>query len=420
MVDGKYVCTLTAYCRSDLQRNFVRHEWPKILEVSTCAQPPNLAAQLSSNNPSYLSLLPEKFDPAFNTLISNLERTQTACVISLATRELYLMPSSLPTLHPQPTSAHLPSILAVTIVNKPDNHTNKPAIPKPGGVPSPSLGPQPRPRGPPPNVPTTPPPPGTAKSQLFMAGVRLAVVGVAKNDTNNLNLVNHTVGFLVQHCGAEFNEFPEPSKTNLVIVHSPYVGNLTEVPCLLDLKLDNSVRFVRGLQYLDNCCKSSQQLPISPAEKLFPSGGLIIVEASAALREDTFRRLFVAVDKQAQRQVEWKVKIERSLLPSMRAIPNDPRASRVCDVVSAYMGHKIFEVTAEEEPHSHTPANAVEGLPPLLVRTALKLAFIHASKFRHIIILTADSSLATIARRHQILAVDMEGLDLFFKAQAFV
>lgn len=74
-------------------------------------------------------------------------------------------------------------------------------MPKLSNALSPALGPQPRPGGHTPNMAPAPP---TATGAKFMAGVRLAVVGVPKNDANNLNLVKHTVGFLVQHCGAEY------------------------------------------------------------------------------------------------------------------------------------------------------------------------------------------------------------------------
>lgn len=193
------------------------------------------------------------------------------CVVPLATRDLILISSPLPTLHTRPLSGPTPSILAI-LINK--SEASKPLQPKPqpilsplgpGGVPSPIT-------AVPGGVRSPSAVPVTTKPQLFMSNVRLAVVGVMKTETHNLSVVKHTVGYLVQHCGAEyhlffllcfnfiflyliipliyhmFNDFPVPGKTNLVIVHTPYVANLTEVPCLLDLKLDPSVRFVRGLQ----------------------------------------------------------------------------------------------------------------------------------------------------------------------------
>lgn len=145
---------------------------------------------------------------------------------------------------------------------------------------------------------------------------------------------------------------------------------------------------------------------------------MILVDTGIMLQDDTFRRVFAFIEKERdRRQVEWKVKIEKSTIPNLKTMmTSDYRAARACEVLSAYqraidnalysvicifslsgysyMGHMIFEVTPEESPHSTTLANQVPAdLPPLLVRTALKLAFIHAAKYRYIIILTTDSSM---------------------------
>lgn len=63
---------------------------------------------------------------------------------------------------------------------------------------------------------------------------------------------------------------------------------------------------------------------------------MIVVDVGAALQEDTFRRLFTSVDKEAKKQVEWKVKIERSLVATLKTM-NDIRAFRACDVIAAYL-----------------------------------------------------------------------------------
>ena len=137
--------------------------------------------------------------------ISTLEKNHSACFVSMATRDVYFISSSLPTLHPHPTSSHLPSMLALPvnksepIPNKAGAHLSKPTAATPT-----SLSPHQR-TGATSNVLSMPPPlPSLKSSQLFMDDVCLAVVGVQKTDVNNLNLVKHTVGFLVQHCGAEY------------------------------------------------------------------------------------------------------------------------------------------------------------------------------------------------------------------------
>lgn len=70
----------------------------------------------------------------------------------------------------------------------------------------------------------------------------------------------------------------------------------------------------------------------------------------------------------------------------------------------------ILETTEEEEPRSLN-----SGIDSLELRTAIKLQFVHQAKYRHVVILTAATDMAQLAKRHHVLAVDLDGLDSFFK-----
>ncbi len=68
----------------------------------------------------------------------------------------------------------------------------------------------------------------------------------------------------------------------------------------------------------------------------FDRCALILVDSNSTFFDDTFRRVFAAIEKESRRQIEWKVKIERNLLPGLKVSgATDPRASLIHNILTS-------------------------------------------------------------------------------------
>lgn len=89
-----------------------------------------------------------------------------------------------------------------------------------------------------------------------MSGVRFAVIGIGRDvgkgplnpqEVSAAAVVKRAATYLTQN-GAEYHDVPVAGRTNLCVIHIPYLSKINELPHLLDLKLDPSVVFVKGIQ----------------------------------------------------------------------------------------------------------------------------------------------------------------------------
>ena len=64
----------------------------------------------------------------------------------------------------------------------------------------------------------------------------------------------------------------------------------------------------------------------------------------------------------------------------------------------------MSKITEEEESKSQNNA-----IPSEVLRSAMKIAFIYASKYRHVIIVTKDKKLQQLAEGQKMISVDYEG-----------
>jgi hypothetical protein len=63
----------------------------------------------------------------------------------------------------------------------------------------------------------------------------------------------------------------------------------------------------------------------------------------------------------------------------------------------------VEKVTRDEESHTYDSSSVQL---PVAFRSALKMAFLHAGRFRDVVLVTQDQELQQLARQHQLLSLD--------------
>jgi hypothetical protein len=56
---------------------------------------------------------------------------------------------------------------------------------------------------------------------------------------------------------------------------------------MLECRLNPAIMFVRGIDYLENCCKRQALLTPHPSDVIYPSGGIIVLLADDILSGTT-------------------------------------------------------------------------------------------------------------------------------------
>ncbi len=71
-------------------------------------------------------------------------------------------------------------------------------------------------------------------------------------------------------------------------VHPNHLHRLASlVPGMLECRLNPAIMFVRGIDYLENCCKRQALLTPHPSDVIYPSGGIIVLLADDILSGTT-------------------------------------------------------------------------------------------------------------------------------------
>jgi hypothetical protein len=71
-------------------------------------------------------------------------------------------------------------------------------------------------------------------------------------------------------------------------VHPNHLHRLASlVPGMLECRLNPAIVFVRGIEYLENCCKRQALLTPHPSDVIYPSGGIIVLLADDILSGTT-------------------------------------------------------------------------------------------------------------------------------------
>ena len=72
----------------------------------------------------------------------------------------------------------------------------------------------------------------------------------------------------------------------------------------------------------------------------------------------------------------------------------------------------MSKITDEEESKSQNTA-----IPSEVLRSALKIAFIYAHKYRHVMLISKDRKLQQLSETQKMMCVDYDGLEKFFQEQ---
>lgn len=106
-----------------------------------------------------------------------------------------------------------------------------------------------------------------------MKNVKFSILGYPADQR-----VNNLIRFLTEHGGAIYKSKLSPGDIDLIVVfittdevniqiNSSFLHRLVEVPRLVECKLDPAVKIVRGIEYLENCCKIKNFVDPTPQGK---------------------------------------------------------------------------------------------------------------------------------------------------------
>jgi hypothetical protein len=79
-----------------------------------------------------------------------------------------------------------------------------------------------------------------------------------------------------------------------------------------NFKLNPNITFVKGLEYLENCCKFKAMNPITSNDRLFPNGGIIVVTQDIILdTENVLPNIAALLEKNKSSDEDWSIKIHK-------------------------------------------------------------------------------------------------------------
>jgi len=250
-----------------------------------------------------------------------------------------------------------------------------------------------------------------------MNKMRVTVIGYSLKEDKKLSNI---VSFLTTHGGAEFTETLVPGKVDLVVMNPAMLNNTINIPNFMPVKTDPRVRFVKGIDFLENCCKAKTFLQPTNLETLYP-GGVLVVFATDILIEvdDAVNKVITMLENEKKKQIDqlYAVKIHRI---SLQALQNFMTSSEIAkkanDCVQNYFMNKtspvhVSRITDEEESKSNNAA-----LPSEILRSVMKLSYLHASKYRYTILITKEKKLYNMASP-LVQCFDLEGLGKFLQEQ---
>eukprot|EP01098_Paradermamoeba_levis_P011627 TRINITY_DN5002_c0_g1_i1.p1 TRINITY_DN5002_c0_g1~~TRINITY_DN5002_c0_g1_i1.p1 ORF type:complete len:237 (+),score=59.98 TRINITY_DN5002_c0_g1_i1:114-824(+) len=200
---------------------------------------------------------------------------------------------------------------------------------------------------------------------------------------------------------------------DVVVLHPNLLSRVHEIPNFLEMKLDPSILFVKGIEFLHQCCKWKSLLnPFSLKMGLFPSGGIIYLLKDAILSVDrVVESLWTILNVEAKTE-EWIIKIHPETVKGLEELAQlSTRAKAASVAIKKYMGNRIELISEDEEPKSKN----VEMISSD-IRCALKLSFVHSARFRHVILFTASKEIQSSCKQYQQLFFDnMESVTQFFR-----
>eukprot|EP01114_Cavostelium_apophysatum_P017060 TRINITY_DN4978_c0_g1_i1.p1 TRINITY_DN4978_c0_g1~~TRINITY_DN4978_c0_g1_i1.p1 ORF type:complete len:1011 (-),score=253.35 TRINITY_DN4978_c0_g1_i1:10-3042(-) len=393
--EGSFVCNLTAYWKADMVNVFRDSNTPKILDGKKLTSPVNIPPASS-----VIDLLPDKSESAYNHFIWNLNTNKLTCLVSLPTQNMYIMPSSQMPSH-QSALKDKASLIGVFVAKAPEEIAIQRARSNSGLRPE-TVG-----------APITP----SASAEIkFAKGIKFSIIGYPKDKRSS-----GIITFLVDHGGAIYQGSLDPQSIDLIVMNPFAVQNTLDIPNFLDCKMEPRVRFVRGIDYLENCCKAKQLLVPTAAERLFPAGGMIVMATDILLEvEDAVPKVaaMVEAEKQNRPEQEWLVKLHKStLLAVSNFVSNSPIAKKANDSLQHYFSlppntTPVSRISEEEESKNKNTA-----IPSEVLRSAMKLSFTFSGKFRHVILMSRDKKLQALAESIKILCLDLDGLQKFLSVQ---
>eukprot|EP01103_Thecamoeba_quadrilineata_P021465 TRINITY_DN9873_c0_g1_i1.p1 TRINITY_DN9873_c0_g1~~TRINITY_DN9873_c0_g1_i1.p1 ORF type:complete len:1009 (-),score=185.30 TRINITY_DN9873_c0_g1_i1:109-3135(-) len=368
--EKKFICNVDAYCKAEQKNQVYSKEWPSVLQGTK--KP--IFLTINTTFP-VVDFLPQKDDPHYEYFIWELENEKMVCSVMLGFCELLVVASSFLPLHTPVTSRKKSSLLGIVLpIVLP--HTNKGLVAKPSG---------------------------------FMKGKVYALLGyeIKGGDAR----VTATVQQLGSQ-GAQLREHLHPSELNLVVINTNFMSKVVDSPNFLECRLNPKIQFIRGIEYLENCFKHKQILdPISHHALLFPNGGIILPLADILLQQEgLLDNLFCLFNMEKRLGNEWILKIHKLSTKDLKKETNNQNATKVLEMIDRYEGATIHMVTEEEESKSKNNI-------PFSIRLGLKLSFLNANKYRHVILLTNDKELQEAAKNHKLLCMDYNGLLKFLEDQ---
>eukprot|EP01119_Soliformovum_irregulare_P015872 TRINITY_DN4531_c0_g1_i2.p1 TRINITY_DN4531_c0_g1~~TRINITY_DN4531_c0_g1_i2.p1 ORF type:complete len:770 (-),score=257.37 TRINITY_DN4531_c0_g1_i2:86-2395(-) len=332
-VEGEYQGNVTAFTvDSTLQPHLIpsKLEWPKTLDLKNAMPMPQLPAEHA-----VLSLLPEKAG-SMDFFIFNLSKNQHVYAINLASKILYILPSSL--LPSQKSVLGNRLSLYVVVIAKPMEYQWAPEAVKSvsqlqprdpslssnsgGSIAVPSLSHNPT------TFPAPTAPSGPLPSGPFVPGLKFTLIGYQKDKR-----FNGVVQFLTTQGGAIFKEKITPGDIDLIVINSQFLAKLIEIPNLGQCKLDPKIVFIRGIEYLERCCLEKKHSVPHPQEILFPSGGVIVIATDLLLSVENLVAKVIALLENLKKNTNsiWSIKFHKSTLNAINTFLTSSETARIAN-----------------------------------------------------------------------------------------
>lgn len=92
---------------------------------------------------------------------------------------------------------------------------------------------------------------------------------------------------------------------------------LVEIPLLFECKIRKSVSIVKGVEYLETCCKFKTHVPPQPPFILFKSGGVIVPSYEFIIGgERVLEKVLQLIEKQKEfdPEEEWIIKLHKNTI----------------------------------------------------------------------------------------------------------
>ncbi|PRP89150.1 hypothetical protein PROFUN_01870 [Planoprotostelium fungivorum] len=256
------------------------------------------------------------------------------------------------------------------------------------------------------------------QKQKPLEGIRFSFLGYAEI------LSNHDKMKMIEtwvEMGAEYvNEHLTSHNVDLVVVNRNYLMGPAAVESadFLEMMLNPKMIFLENSTYIYRCSVQKRRLPFGDSE-IFPyrSGGTIIIDETMIFEEDLLHRVFSFVDREKKPDLfrnnwTWKVHITREFyeMNTRHLSHYNERIRKSAEKLSGWMnevsGLKISDQLAHRGLFDTSQCLSVQRL--------MDQRYFYAKSMRNFVLLTKDEKAKREAKKQQLLAVDMDGLRIFF------